>query len=74
MTCFRIYFRTEKNACSWSVEKLKELLVNLRIENDIGKIVVCILSVYIHIEGFMFTFLMIFVFIIRCRIVEHFDE
>nr|CAD7441558.1 unnamed protein product [Timema bartmani] len=28
---------TEKNACAWSVDKLKELLVNLLMESDIGK-------------------------------------
>lgn len=28
---------TEKNACGWSMEKLKDLLNNLRIENDIAK-------------------------------------
>jgi hypothetical protein len=29
--------RTEKNACGWSTEKLKDLLQDLEIENDIGK-------------------------------------
>nr|CAD7403336.1 unnamed protein product [Timema poppensis] len=28
---------TEKNACAWSVDKLKELLVNLPMESDIAK-------------------------------------
>jgi len=32
-----MYLRTEKNACGWSTEKLKDLLQDLQIENDIGK-------------------------------------
>ncbi|KAJ8877876.1 hypothetical protein PR048_022335 [Dryococelus australis] len=28
---------TEKNACAWSIEKLKELLTDLRIESDLAK-------------------------------------
>ncbi|KAJ9582485.1 hypothetical protein L9F63_003178 [Diploptera punctata] len=28
---------TEKNACGWSKEKLRELLIDLKIENDIAK-------------------------------------
>jgi hypothetical protein len=36
--CCLMYLRTEKNACGWSTEKLKDLLQDLRIENDIGKI------------------------------------
>lgn len=29
-----IHFRTEKNACAWSQDKIKELFTNLEIEED----------------------------------------
>lgn len=29
-------YRTEKNACAWSQDKLKELLLNMKIEGDGG--------------------------------------
>lgn len=40
--------RTEKNACGWSQDKLKELLVGLRIESDVAD---CQLSEMEKIEG-----------------------
>lgn len=30
-------FRTEKNACQWSKDKLNSLLVGMKLENDVAK-------------------------------------
>lgn len=31
-----IFLRTEKNACAWSQEKIKELFINMKMEGDNG--------------------------------------
>jgi len=32
-----LFFRTEKNACQWSKDKLNALLVGMILENDVAK-------------------------------------
>lgn len=47
---------TEKNACQWSKDKLKELLVGLRLDNKVGKIcryTLDILYTYVYVSIFI---------------------
>nr|CAD7428774.1 unnamed protein product [Timema monikensis] len=46
-----LVLETEKNACAWSVDKLKELLVNLPMESDIGKYKFTTLSYFIFCQS-----------------------
>lgn len=40
---------TEKNACQWSKEKLKELLVGLKLDNKVGKTLSLTLNIVYNI-------------------------
>ncbi len=42
---------TEKNACQWSKDKLKELLVGLKFDNKVGKISRYIYNTYFIVHS-----------------------
>ena len=48
MVIFKFFLRTEKNACVWSQEKIKELFTNLKLEGDNGLHLSFVLSLYYH--------------------------
>lgn len=46
-----MFYRTEKNACGWSQEKLKDLLMGLSIKSTTGDVGTVVLTDMEKIEG-----------------------
>ena len=51
---FVLFFRTEKDASKWSKDKLKDLLLGLKVENDQG-----MLNINKLIDGFTCTIIIL---------------